>query len=35
MPYLSQTFESYQSVEICTYSVIDLGLKKVLQIYEI
>ena len=27
MPYLSQTFESYQSVKIYTYSVNDLGLK--------
>ena len=28
MPYLSQTFESYQRVKIYTYSVNDLGLKK-------
>ena len=28
MPYLSQTFESYQRVRIYTYSVNDLGLKK-------
>ena len=27
MPFLSQTFESYQRVEIYTYSVNDLGLK--------
>ena len=27
MPYLSQTFESYQRVKIYTYSVNDLGLK--------
>ena len=27
MPYLSQIFESYQSVKIYTYSVNDLGLK--------
>ena len=31
MPYLSQTFESYQRVEMYTYSVNDLGLKKYLQ----
>ena len=31
MPHLSQTFESYQRVEICTYSVNDLGLKKYCQ----
>ena len=28
MPYLLQTFESYQSVKIYAYSVNDLGLKK-------
>ena len=28
MPYLSQTFESYQRVKIYTYSVNDLGLKR-------
>ena len=28
MPYLSQTFESYQRVKIYTYSVNDSGLKK-------
>ena len=28
MPYLSQTFESYQRVRIYAYSVNDLGLKK-------
>ena len=28
MPYLSQTFESYQRVKIYTNSVNDLGLKK-------
>ena len=27
MPYLSQTFESYQRVKLYTYSVNDLGLK--------
>ena len=27
MPYLSQTFESYQRVKIYTYSVNNLGLK--------
>ena len=31
MPHLSQTFESYQGVEIYTYSVNDLGLKKFLK----
>ena len=30
MPYLSQTFESYQKVEVYTYSVNDRGLKKFL-----
>ena len=28
MPYLSQTFESYQKVKIYAFSVNDLGLKK-------
>ena len=28
MPHLSKTYESYQRVEICKYSVDDLGLKK-------
>ena len=28
MPYLSQTFESYQRVRICAYSVNDPALKK-------
>ena len=28
MPYLSQTFESYQMVKIYTYNVNDIGLKK-------
>ena len=27
MPYLSQTFESYQRIKIYTYSVNNLGLK--------
>ena len=31
MPYLSQTFESYQRVKMYTYSVNDPGLKNVLQ----
>ena len=31
MPYLSQTFESYQRVNIYTYSVNDFDLKKFLQ----
>ena len=31
MPYLSQTFESYQRVKMYTYSVNDLGLKEFLQ----
>ena len=35
MPYLSQTFESYQRVRIYTYSVNDLGLKKFVQKYGI
>ena len=30
MPYLSQTFESYQMVKMYTYSVNDLGLKNFL-----
>ena len=35
MPYLSQTFESYQRVKIYTYSVDDLGLKRFAQKYGI
>ena len=35
MPYLSQTFESYQRVRIYRYSVNDLGLKKFVQKYGI
>ena len=31
MPYLSQTFESYQCVRIYTHSVNDLDLKNILQ----
>ena len=35
MPYLSQTFDSYQRVKIYTYSVNDFGSKKCLQLYGI
>ena len=35
MPYLSQTFESYQRVRVYIYSVNDFGLKKFVHKYGI